>query len=1056
MEYDAFISYNHGADARLAEFVQRGLTRFAKPWHRLRAMRVFRDQTNLSLRPDLWSGIEEALSQSRYLVLFASPQAASSEWVGQEVSTWIRHHGSAGSVLLVCTRGQIHWDRTAGDFDWGRTTALPKALSGQYAEEPLHLDLCWAADEAHAQKHPRFVDAVADLAATIHGRAKDELYGEDVRQHRRARRLAISAVLALIVLTLAALISANAAKRNADLAETRRLAALSRMLAAEALSQRDTDLSRAVLLAVEAQRACETLESRSALLMTLEANEYSPTLRPAANPGDSQLRRRVFRAIFLPGGGRVVTCDFTGRMRLLDTTTRGEPTSVRAHDAIVTALALSPDGKFLASADAQGQVLVQALGEDGVLRVPLDPSSPKVAALAFDPRDARLLLGCNDGSVARFHPGDGQVETYLESGARDLTCLTAGSSGRYVAAGAHGGEVILWDKATGERLGTTLQTCPSPITTVAIDPLEKTVVAGTELGLLFTWRVGHPSSPGVPRIVHDGRVEGLAVSPDGRHIASVGQDRRLGVIDLEREAAPPVRLAAHQWPARAVAFGPDGRALVSIDLEGDVVAWSRRPTLVSGHGAPAALQFGDHASTLRSLAGDGTLAAWDCEQRQPAGQLPTTAAQTTSATIGHRFLVSTTPGASPDIELFDLLSGERVHSFTTGMDGSRDALALNAACDRLAVSRLVLRSGDEPSGSGLEGELRIFELLDAVPRGEAVRVVGRAFAVLAFLPDGRTLAAGALDGTVTLWDAESGSMVGEPMTGHDGWVLDVAVSADGRLLGACTADAGVVHVWDIHDPSRPHLLGTLEEANACAIAVRPDGRMMAIGTSDGRVALWDLPGLRRLGEPLTGHLGSVELLTFSADGQRLATAAEEDCIVLWDVSEGAWLERAPRIANRSLTREEWARYLPDEPYRLTFPGTLASPAASPNPDEADSRSSDPVQRPPSWFGFAAFPEARLLGLQFIVTVSGEDLHVAVYAAEADVEEVVGFYEREEPGPREESEWSAVTLRRGGRLLEVYAATSQFYPRSEEQPRPEEKTVIMVSDYRGQIPGFEEK
>ena len=86
--YDAFVSYSHAADGRLAPALQRGLQSLAKPWYRRRALRVFRDQTSLSASPELWSAIEEALSQARYFVLLASPEAAASRWVDQEVRWW--------------------------------------------------------------------------------------------------------------------------------------------------------------------------------------------------------------------------------------------------------------------------------------------------------------------------------------------------------------------------------------------------------------------------------------------------------------------------------------------------------------------------------------------------------------------------------------------------------------------------------------------------------------------------------------------------------------------------------------------------------------------------------------------------------------------------------------------------------------------------------------------------------------------------------------------------------------------------------------------------------
>jgi hypothetical protein len=47
MAYHAFMSYSHAADGKLAPALQSALHRFAKPWYRLRAMRIFRDKTSL-------------------------------------------------------------------------------------------------------------------------------------------------------------------------------------------------------------------------------------------------------------------------------------------------------------------------------------------------------------------------------------------------------------------------------------------------------------------------------------------------------------------------------------------------------------------------------------------------------------------------------------------------------------------------------------------------------------------------------------------------------------------------------------------------------------------------------------------------------------------------------------------------------------------------------------------------------------------------------------------------------------------------------------------------
>ena len=97
MKFDAFISYSHAADGRLAPAVQRGLQRLAKPWHRRRALWVFRDQTGLAVTPGLWSSIQEAMDRLEYFVLMASPEAAQSQWVNREIEHWVSTKSPSGS-----------------------------------------------------------------------------------------------------------------------------------------------------------------------------------------------------------------------------------------------------------------------------------------------------------------------------------------------------------------------------------------------------------------------------------------------------------------------------------------------------------------------------------------------------------------------------------------------------------------------------------------------------------------------------------------------------------------------------------------------------------------------------------------------------------------------------------------------------------------------------------------------------------------------------------------------------------------------------------------------
>lgn len=204
--YDAFISYSHALDGVLAPALQIGLERFAKPWYRARALRVFRDTTSLSANPGLWSSIEQALASSTWLVLMASPEAARSKWVNREVAWWLTNK-SPQRVLIVLTEGEFAWADDGGHGE-GTTAALPPALRGAFPEEPRWVDLRWLHDADQVdQSNPRLRECIADIAAAVREVPKDELIGEHIRQHRHTMQLAHGGVTTLALLLIAALVA---------------------------------------------------------------------------------------------------------------------------------------------------------------------------------------------------------------------------------------------------------------------------------------------------------------------------------------------------------------------------------------------------------------------------------------------------------------------------------------------------------------------------------------------------------------------------------------------------------------------------------------------------------------------------------------------------------------------------------------------------------------------------------------------------------------------------------------------------------------------------------
>lgn len=212
-KYQAFISYSRAADNRLAPEIKAALQRFAKPWYKLRAIHVFCDQTNLTANPDLWGSIEQQIDNTEYFIYLASPKAADSKWVQKELHRFYAN-GNANKIIIVLTDGSIVWSDATANFDWSRTDAVPNTTDAYFKQEPTWLDLTWIRKEQLSIRDPRFLDAIASLSAAIRNIDKDALIGQDVAEHRKAKRFRLFSMTGLALLALFLLVAAWFAVRS--------------------------------------------------------------------------------------------------------------------------------------------------------------------------------------------------------------------------------------------------------------------------------------------------------------------------------------------------------------------------------------------------------------------------------------------------------------------------------------------------------------------------------------------------------------------------------------------------------------------------------------------------------------------------------------------------------------------------------------------------------------------------------------------------------------------------------------------------------------------------
>ena len=430
--YRAFISYNR-ADAAIAAALAAGLTRFARPWYRPRAMRVFLDKNSLASDPTLSGAIERGLAQSEWLILIASPNSAAAPWVRHELEWWLAHR-ELSKLIIARASGVIAWDAIAGkDFDWSVTTALSPVLRGRFAAEPLWADLeAAAATKRKTVSNPVFRDAFLVIAAQIHGLSKDALW--NVEQGEQHKRIAFAAAASVAI---AAFAWAGYNQYSVSMDRKENLASIQLGAKAFLVLPNDPQLAALIALAGVALRPSGIAASALRSALARIAGDVAPRFE-AAVPGAIDLA-------FGPDATRLAVLGGDGRVTLLDAASGrllGELAPAAPGEA--QAIAWGPDGTLAIGGQAGLQLWTFAGATPSARTLAL----PAVRALAFAVDGKQLALAHADGSVRIVAAaGAATTHTWIAHATSAARAVAFSNDGKRLASGAEDGETVLWELA---------------------------------------------------------------------------------------------------------------------------------------------------------------------------------------------------------------------------------------------------------------------------------------------------------------------------------------------------------------------------------------------------------------------------------------------------------------------------------------------------------------------------------------------------------------------------------------------------------------------------------
>jgi WD40 repeat protein len=163
-----------------------------------------------------------------------------------------------------------------------------------------------------------------------------------------------------------------------------------------------------------------------------------------------------------------------------------------------------------------------------------------------------------------------------------------------------------------------------------------------------------------------------------------------------------------------------------------------------------------------------------------------------------------------------------------------------------------------------------------------------------FSPDGQTLAAAHADGTITLWDLTESPPSANVLYRSSDPVTSIAFSLDGHTLASASPE-GPITLWNWNVETGEWLPGLPIEPGTLvtSLAFRPktEGQVLAVGSADSTIILWDIGTGEPIGDPLRGYTEWMNSIAFSPDGQTLASASDDGVIILWDIETGEAIGR---------------------------------------------------------------------------------------------------------------------------------------------------------------------
>ena len=482
----------------------------------------------------------------------------------------------------------------------------------------------------------------------------------------------------------------------------------------------------------------------------------------------------------------------------------------------ILCVAFSPNGKFLAAGDANGEIrLWQVSNWQPVLTLQGNIYSYWVRSIAFSPDSTIIASSSNDQTIKLWNINTGHCLQTSEKHHDWVSSVSFSPNGKILASASDDKTIKLWDVKTGQCLQ---------------------ILQGHEDGL--NW---------------------IAFSPDSLTLCSASDDETIKLWDIKTGQCLKTLEGHTRW-VYSIAFSLNGENLISGSQDGTIKIWDTK--------TGQCLQSLENHSVVYSIAVNcnGEIASGDQAQRVriwdwTTGQCLKTLEDHTSWVSSVVFSPDgkTLASASPDqtVKLWNCDLGECV----TTLRGHDNLVKLFAFSSNSRIIASVSNEGH------VSKTIRIWDISTGtclnILRGhkEFIRSI-------VFHPNDEMLASAGNDKKIRFWDIKTGQCI-KILQGNTEWIWSLAFSPNGKIVVSGNGN-NTIKIWDI---ITGECINTLEGHNdaVLSVAISPDGKTICSGSRDKKIKLWQLDtGL--CFKTIEGNDSWIKSIEFSLDGKYFATS----------------------------------------------------------------------------------------------------------------------------------------------------------------------------------------